>query len=953
MNWKRKLFSAATAVFLVLGSSGIAVYAEPGSEVEADGQSVEATPADSDNYVINGDVSSEYSIGVDIDVWGGASATVTTQGVETEDEDAIAIDVAGNYIDGELITPSSLDLNVNGTINAYEDGLQIDSKGSDITINTKDINAGVEGVYLDYISDSNVDITVDGSINSGSYGIDLDYGNNSTVDITVNKKIEIDGDDSAVYVDAYNGSDVTINVGEGIAGGYNGLSLYGDDSQIKSTVSGDISAPNSGVYIDVDDDCNVVTKVNGSIDSGDSAIAVDTAYSTGTTVNTEVTGTIDAGNDGISVNSPNSQNTNVTTKVTGNVNSDSYGISVTAVDTDKTAITTTVDGKVTSHGDGVVTKVSGSSSVTTVVTDGIDSGWNGVDTHAVNGSDVTTTVTGGIESTVAGIYLDLADDSTATASVTGDVVTNEHAHGELEFFPEAIRIDIINNSKAKVLVDGNVENEYGLGIDIYEGEAVKASEIVTEINGDLTSKAGGVIVTLTNEDTKADVLINGALTVSALDEGDFAPFDSKNAPVVLDSSSGNSDNLEFTVWKVEPNEDGWIAADMKYSVVDDFPVIDVKQNEDFEKKIQYIIKVEQPAEGGTVKATKNDGAALNKKHSEILDEDLEWALQDERVLLEVDLDPGYKLLAAYNGDGEKMPLQMIDGKYYIDVPRGGGVYLSVELGKEAYDVVFADDDGSELQKETLEYGETPEYKGDTPTKESTAAYDYEFAGWEPEISPVTGEITYTAVYTETLRSYDITFDLNGGTYEGSDTLVMTSEYGSTITLPTPTREGYEFEYWEGSRYDAGDEYEVTGAHTFKAVWKEVKKDDDKKDDNPTDDDQKDDDPTDDDQKDDDKGAASKKTSGGPAIVIDNVVTCQMAGYPADYAWNEAAKACQPGFLDDAGVFHAADSRTKTVRRGTVPNTADKDILVYAWLMMLAVTFAAFCGVRLLHEDWEI
>jgi uncharacterized repeat protein (TIGR02543 family) len=40
-----------------------------------------------------------------------------------------------------------------------------------------------------------------------------------------------------------------------------------------------------------------------------------------------------------------------------------------------------------------------------------------------------------------------------------------------------------------------------------------------------------------------------------------------------------------------------------------------------------------------------------------------------------------------------------------------------------------------------------------------------------------------------------------------------------ITLPAPVRDGYTFDYWEGSRYNAGDKYTVTGDHTFTAVWK--------------------------------------------------------------------------------------------------------------------------------------
>ena len=70
--------------------------------------------------------------------------------------------------------------------------------------------------------------------------------------------------------------------------------------------------------------------------------------------------------------------------------------------------------------------------------------------------------------------------------------------------------------------------------------------------------------------------------------------------------------------------------------------------------------------------------------------------------------------------------------------------------------------------------------------------------------------------------YDITLDLGGGTLGGkTDSVVQSTEYGTVIKLPEPTREGYRFLYWEGSRYDAGAEYEVKGAHKFTAVWEKA------------------------------------------------------------------------------------------------------------------------------------
>ena len=66
----------------------------------------------------------------------------------------------------------------------------------------------------------------------------------------------------------------------------------------------------------------------------------------------------------------------------------------------------------------------------------------------------------------------------------------------------------------------------------------------------------------------------------------------------------------------------------------------------------------------------------------------------------------------------------------------------------------------------------------------------------------------------------ITYDLNGGSLDGqTGSVQMNYENGTVITLPAPVRDGYTFDYWEGSRYNAGDKYTVNGDHTFKAVWK--------------------------------------------------------------------------------------------------------------------------------------
>ena len=54
----------------------------------------------------------------------------------------------------------------------------------------------------------------------------------------------------------------------------------------------------------------------------------------------------------------------------------------------------------------------------------------------------------------------------------------------------------------------------------------------------------------------------------------------------------------------------------------------------------------------------------------------------------------------------------------------------------------------------------PTYDGDTPEKESTSEFNYTFAGWTPNVSEVTGDISYRATYSNGTNSYTVTW-LNG------------------------------------------------------------------------------------------------------------------------------------------------------------------------------------------------
>ncbi|MCQ2959122.1 MAG: leucine-rich repeat protein [Bacteroidales bacterium] len=129
------------------------------------------------------------------------------------------------------------------------------------------------------------------------------------------------------------------------------------------------------------------------------------------------------------------------------------------------------------------------------------------------------------------------------------------------------------------------------------------------------------------------------------------------------------------------------------------------------------------------------------------------------------------------------------------------VYTAVYDSKvNKYLITFKDADGTVLQSESVEYGIKPEYKGKTPTRDTTAQYIYTFKGWDKTVASVTSETSYTAVYTATVRSYTVKFyDEDGITV----LLEAKLAYGTTPSAPKPEKAAtaqytYMFDSWNPS-----------------------------------------------------------------------------------------------------------------------------------------------------------
>ncbi|MBZ3936420.1 hypothetical protein KJR02_08185, partial [Methanimicrococcus blatticola] len=141
---------------------------------------------------------------------------------------------------------------------------------------------------------------------------------------------------------------------------------------------------------------------------------------------------------------------------------------------------------------------------------------------------------------------------------------------------------------------------------------------------------------------------------------------------------------------------------------------------------------------------------------------------DNGVVLKTDI-VAYGAFPTYSGE---TPVKSSDAEFNyvfrgwspsIDAVAGDVIYTAqYDEIRRSYEVTWQNFDLTELKVDTVLYGTTPVYNGETPVKDSDAEFNYVFRGWSPSIDAVAGDVIYTAQYDEIRRSYEVTwqnFDL--------------------------------------------------------------------------------------------------------------------------------------------------------------------------------------------------
>ena len=145
----------------------------------------------------------------------------------------------------------------------------------------------------------------------------------------------------------------------------------------------------------------------------------------------------------------------------------------------------------------------------------------------------------------------------------------------------------------------------------------------------------------------------------------------------------------------------------------------------------------------------------------------------------------------------------------------------ISCGKaKRYTVVWQNYDNSVLETdEKVKKGEMPQYDGATPTRETDETYVYEFAGWSPELTKVSKDVTYVAAFNAT-RYYHISFvnyDSSNlyqeNVLEGS----MPQYQGDSPTKPEDELNTYSFSGWNPEISAASEDKTYIATYTARAI----------------------------------------------------------------------------------------------------------------------------------------
>ena len=254
------------------------------------------------------------------------------------------------------------------------------------------------------------------------------------------------------------------------------------------------------------------------------------------------------------------------------------------------------------------------------------------------------------------------EGSSSIIDIVGDIVATNAENMPLMAIGGIVWAADGGNSK--FFVDGDVSASADVECD-WDGAVTLAGGLQYQneggyidsyITGDVTATSamknfGLAVEAVESDECDTNIIIDG--TVSAADYG----------VVLLSPETEIGNNVSLTVWEIVPNEDGAVVG----TLVNE-NTYEVEENEEAEKAVQYIVRVK----AGQEDIISTEGTKQYRM--------MDVANEGDLITLKLNIPEGYKVVEAYSDVAQETTLEKDDsGNYFLTMPRGGAVELSVKL----------------------------------------------------------------------------------------------------------------------------------------------------------------------------------------------------------------------------------------------------------------------------------
>ncbi|WP_036611429.1 hypothetical protein, partial [Oribacterium sp. P6A1] len=216
------------------------------------------------------------------------------------------------------------------------------------------------------------------------------------------------------------------------------------------------------------------------------------------------------------------------------------------------------------------------------------------------------------------------------------------------------------SQKSETQLTGSESSSGGIAITLSDGEheGSETADVTVMVAENVIADTTAVNITKNSEESDIRLEVDGTISGG------------KHNIVLSEKSS--LDNLDITVWRVDTSDGKNVVETLTYPTSEQEETKPkYTANLEAEKMINYIIKVDDvQTPGGNLGIA---GASAGGVYT---------AQQNDTVYLEVTIPDGYTIDGFYNVDGAAdVTVISGDGKYYLNVPRGGGVFVGVKMKK--------------------------------------------------------------------------------------------------------------------------------------------------------------------------------------------------------------------------------------------------------------------------------